>query len=111
MEFWFASAKLKKQLSDQKAMARTFGAQVARRLKSRLAVLSNAQCLADVPRAPPDRCHQLSGDRDEHFAVDVSSNRRLEFEPHHDPIPRHDDGGVDLDRVTEIKLLGVVDYH
>ena len=30
--------------------------------------------------------------------------------PHH-PVPRRDDGGIDLERVTAIRILEVVNYH
>jgi len=28
-----------------------------------------------------------------------------------DPVPRREDGGIDLERVTAIRILEVVDYH
>jgi proteic killer suppression protein len=67
--------------------------------------------LAHVPTTPPFRCHQLKADRDEQFAVDVGKSLRLVFEVGNDPIPRRDDGGIDLQRVTAIRILEVVDYH
>lgn len=110
MDFSFASKKLKKQLSDGKQITKAFGSN-AKRLQLRLGVLRKARSLADVPTEPPDRCHQLRADRDEHFAVVLRKNWRLEFVVDHDPIPRKNDGGIDLKQVTKIKILGVVDYH
>ena len=104
------SKKLERQLSDAKAMVRAFG-QRAKPLQRRLDTLKQVHCLADVPKGPPDRCHQLSEDRDERFAVDLTRNWRLEFEPDHAPIPRTADGGINEQEVTAIRLLGVVDYH
>ena len=111
MIFSYASKKLKKQLTDDKQMKKSFGNRISKKLRLRLGVLAQAATLADVPREPPDRCHQLAADRDEHFAVDLSRNKRLEFKPDHDPTPRKSDGGIDPEGVTDIKLLGVVDYH
>src|SRR5262245_9082445 len=110
MRFAFVSKKLERQLSDAKAMVRAFG-QRAKPLQRRLDTLKQVHCLADVPKGPPDRCHQLSADRDERFAVDLTRNWRLEFEPDHVPIPRKPDGGINEQEVTAIRLLGVVDYH
>lgn len=59
----------------------------------------------------PHRCHQLSGDRDEEFAIDIVHPFRLVFEVAHDPIPRDEFGGVDKERVTAIRFLEVTDYH
>ena len=73
--------------------------------------LRAADTLADISTLPPARCHQLSGDRAGQFAVDVRHPFRLIFEPAHDPVPRKEDGGIDLPRVTAIRILEVTDYH
>lgn len=77
----------------------------------RLAVLKAARTLALVPTTPPDRRHQLRGDRDEQFAVDLVHPHRLVFEANHDPLPRKDDGGIDVEQVTAITIIEVIDYH
>jgi len=43
--------------------------------------------------------------------VVLTKNWRLIFEVDHDPIPRLDDGGIDLDMVSAIRFIEVVDYH
>ena len=48
---------------------------------------------------------------DEVFALDISKNYRLVFEPNHKPLPKNKDGGLDLTRITSIKILRVEDYH
>jgi len=45
------------------------------------------------------------------LAVDMDGNNRLIFEPDHDPVPVADGGGIDLQQVTAVKILGVEDYH
>lgn len=77
----------------------------------RMTVLKEAHNLALVPNTPPDRRHQLSGDRDEQYAVDLVHPYRLVFEANHDPVPRKEDGGIDLEQVTEIAITDVIDYH
>ena len=77
----------------------------------RLAVLEAAYTLDLVPTTPPDRRHQLRGGRDEQFAVDLVHPHRLVFEANHDPIPRKADGGVDVEQVTAITIIDVIDYH
>ena len=76
-----------------------------------MAVLRAARSLALVPTTPPDRRHQLSGDRYEQFAVDLVQPYRLVLEANHEPVPRREDGGIDTERVTAITILDVVDYH
>ena len=67
--------------------------------------------LAQVPTTPPLRRHQLTGNRDEQYAVDIDRQNRLVFAPDHDPILRRADGGIDTDRVTAIVIIEVIDYH
>ena len=73
--------------------------------------LRAADTLADISTLPPARCHQLTGHRAGQFAVDVQHPFRLIFEPAHDPVPRKHDGGIDLTRVTAVRILEVTDYH
>ena len=77
----------------------------------RLAVMKEARVLALVPTTPPERRHQLRGDRDEQFAVDLVHPYRLVFELNHQPYPRKEDGGIDTDHVTAITIIEVIDYH
>ncbi len=77
----------------------------------RMVVLRAAPSLGDVPHQKPERRHQLIGDRDEEFAVDLKYPFRLVFVPNHDPIPRKNDEGIDIFKVTSIKIIGVEDYH
>ena len=76
-----------------------------------MAVLSSATCLADIPVNKPERCHELSGKRKGTYAVDLKHPYRLVFNPAQDPVPRKDDGGIDLHRVISIRSIGVEDYH
>ncbi|HSB78426.1 MAG TPA: killer suppression protein [Candidatus Methylomirabilis sp.] len=88
-----------------------WGAENARKIRQRLAELNAAATLADIGRLPPARPHALKGNRKGQFAVDVRHPFRLLFEPADDPVPLRDDGGVDLARITRIRVLSVEDYH
>lgn len=80
-------------------------------LMARIGVLKNGSSLSKVSTTRPERRHQLKGDRKYQFAVDLVHPFRLVFEPDHDPLPRRKDGGIDLEEVTAIEILEVVDYH
>jgi proteic killer suppression protein len=110
MELDFSSKKLRRQMSSGAEMQKAFG-QLTKPLQLRLGVLVNAGSLADVPRNPPERCHQLVGQRAGTFAVVLKDNWRLIFHPDHDPVPLAEDGGIDLASVTAILIEGVEDYH
>ncbi len=83
----------------------------ARKVRQRMAELSAADTLAVVVKLPAARLHALKGNRKGQYAVDVKHPFRLIFEPAHDPIPTRDDGGVDLEKITRIRVLIVEDYH
>ncbi len=111
MDIAFRTRTLKKTFNAANALQRSYGARMARTIMSRMAVLRAARDLGLVPTTPPDRRHQLVGDRDEQFAVDLVHPHRLVFEANHERVPRKDDGGIDTERVTAITILDVVDYH
>ena len=107
----FRTRKLEKTLNSESELQKAYDGRMAERLKSRLAVLKNARTLADVPSTPPERCHPLKAKREGQYAVDLVHPQRLVFKPNHDPVPRMDDGGIDLNKVTSIIIIEVVDYH
>ena len=111
MEIAFRTRKLERTFNEADALQKTYGARMARVIMMRMAVLKAARSLAAVPVTPPERRHQLGGDRDEQFAVDLVHPHRLVFAANHEPVPRRDDGGIDAEQVTAITVLDVVDYH
>ncbi|EKS34235.1 hypothetical protein [Afipia broomeae] len=111
MQIRFANAKLQKTVSVEKTLTKAFGPQMAKRIKAGLAVLQAADDLARVPTTGSIRCHQLSNNRDEQFAIDLVHPKRLVFEADHDPIPRREDGGIEKDKVSRIVVIEIIDYH
>jgi plasmid maintenance system killer protein len=109
MELSFATRKLKKQMEDGRILQKVYG-QLANPIRRRLTTLAVASSLSEVPSGPPDRCHALSGKRLGQFAVVLTGNWRLVFEP--DPRPASvSRGGLDLLAVTAITIIEIVDYH
>ena len=111
MEIVFRTRKLAKTFNSLNMLQRAYGDRMARTIAMRIALLNAARTLSMVPFRPPVRRHQLRGDRDEQYAVDLVHPYRLVFEPAHEPLPRRDDSGVDTDRVTAIRIVEVIDYH
>ena len=111
MEIRFKSRKLRKIMSSEALLIREFGRENARVIMRRMIVLQAAESLSDVPRKRPERCHALSGKRRGQYAVDVKHPYRIISEPANDPTPSFEDGSVDSERVTSIRILGVEDYH
>lgn len=111
MDIDFRKRKLEKTFNAQAELLKAYGMPMAKAIMKRMTVLKNARNLGQVPITPPERRHQLTEDRDEQYAVDLVHPKRLVFEVNHDPVPRKADGGVDVENVTAISIIEVVDYH
>ncbi len=111
MDIQFKTRKLESVFNSELRLERQYGDRMARVIMVRLAVLRGAHHLGLVPAAKPARRHQLTGGRKNQFAVDLIYPNRLIFRPDHNPIPRKDDGGIDLEAVTAIEIVEVIDYH
>ena len=111
MDVSYRTAKLQKIFDSGTQLIRKYGPRNGLKITSHLAYLRLISSLTSVPSTKPFRCHQLSGDRDEQFAIDLVQLFRLVFEVAHDPVPREKIGGIDKERVTAIRIMEVIDYH
>lgn len=113
MEINFSSNKLRKQLSVNKAMVKAHGPRRAELLKIVLAQLWAAPTLGEFapPYSPPNRCHELKGNRKGQLSMDLDHPWRLIFRPDHDPVPTRPEGGLDWSAVTTITITGIEDTH
>ncbi len=110
MEISFKTRKLEKQLTDPVVLVKSYGL-LAKKIKMRLKNLSDADNLSVMRSLPAAGCHELSGNRQGQLAVSVSVNFRLIFEPANEPVPVREDGGLDWNEITKIRIIEVVDYH
>jgi len=108
MEIAFRDGALKRLCEEAKAAQRALGTASARKLRARLADLRAAACVSHLVAGRP---HPLKGDRAGEFSVDLSGGDRLVFVPDHDPVPSKEDGSVDWDSVTNVRVVFVGDYH
>ena len=111
MHILFRTKKLARVFNSEKSLVQVYGPENARLIMRRMAVLSAAPTLAEVPVTPPERRHELTNSRAGQFAVDVKHPYRLIFVPAGNPVPLLADGGYDLARITAIEILAVEDYH
>lgn len=111
MRIQFRSRKLQKLCNSLQLSTRKWGSKNGRLVQQRLQEIEAATNLAELCSLPGPRCHQLTGDRDEQFAVDLKHPDRLVFEVADNPVPRKRDGGIDLASVTSVEVVEVVDYH
>ena len=111
MEVGFVNARLARTCSETTSRFRKYGSERAEKILMRLDQMVASGNLAEFQRLPQARCHQLVGDRDEQFSADLDGPYRLIFEPADDPIPRLQDGGIDLSLVTRVRVIEITDPH
>lgn len=110
MQINYRSKKDMNAFTVERKGIQKWGIVIAKKIRIRIKELEAATSLKQVSHLPPPRCHSLQGDLAGKYAVDVSSNKRLVFEPTQDP-QRLPNGGDDLESITEITILEVTDYH
>lgn len=111
MDVSFRDSKLAKICNSERALVKAYGKANARKIMMRLTILEAAETLSDVPITPPSRRHELKGDKKGQFGIDVQHPFRIVLEPAHNPVPKKEDGGIDLDAVTAIEIITIEDYH
>lgn len=77
MDITFKNEKFAKTFNSEKDLVREYGPENAKRIKLRMAILTAATCLEEVPPRPPERRHELRGNRKGQFAVDIKHPKRL----------------------------------
>lgn len=95
--------------NSERELKKNFG-ENAIKIQMRMQVLAQAKNLSEVPSLPPDRRHPLTGNRFGMFAVDLKHPFRLVFAPVNS-IEYLKEGAIDLEKVTSIKIIEVVNYH
>lgn len=110
MKISYKNNKLEKQFTQPKELIKAFG-QMSRKVNQRLEELKSADNLSIMRSFPAARCHELTGNRKDQLAIDISGNYRVIFEPDHDPYPLKEDGGLNWELVLAIRILEIDDYH
>jgi len=110
MQLLFKTRKLEKQLTQPVELQKAYGKH-SKKISQRIADLKAADNLGIIGQIPGAGLHRLSGERKNEYAVNVSANYRLIFEPDYPEVPQKEDGGHDLRKIKIIKLLMIQDYH
>jgi len=87
------------------------GERRAKLIRRRLDELRAANNLAEISYLPPPRMHQLKGERLGQISLDLDYPYRLLITVANNPVPKKDNGIINLSKVTAIMILGVEDTH
>jgi plasmid maintenance system killer protein len=113
MEVHTRNKDLRAALDDDAFAKRRFGADMAKKLRLRLDALKAAESLADLwpPKSGPERCHELKGELDGTFSIDLKQPYRLLFTPLEPEAQNDPDEHQRWKSITKIELLGIEDTH
>lgn len=110
MNILFKSKQLENLCNSFESLKRKFSEKLTKQISRRLLELNAAQKLSHM-RNLPGKCEELKGNRQGQLSVRLDRQFRIIFEPENNPIPKKDDGGLDWEQVTAIKILEIKDYH
>lgn len=110
MTIEYGSNKLEKQLNNATETKKVFG-KMATKISQRMDEIRSFDNLYFLMKLPAAKCHALTGNRNGEWAVSISGNHRMIFVLRNDPIPLKEDGGIDTEKITTIKIIGTEDYH
>lgn len=107
MEIEFLNKKEYKIVSaGLSAMKKEYNKQ-ADKIMQRLNELLAAPFLSTISHLPPPKCHELKGNFKGCFSVNIDAKYRMIFKPNYsqNDLPLDSNGGIDLTRVSKIKIL------
>ncbi len=105
MRICFPDARTQRVFNDYAQLEARFGAELATKIATRMAVLAAARDLGRVPGKPPIRLRALDGSPGQ-FSVDLLPSRRLRFGALNGAL-NGEECDVDKSRVKEIEVSGV----
>lgn len=111
MEITYKNKKLKMLCESEKDLKKSHGKQNAKYIQVGLALLDSAPNLSKVYGVRRFGLHQLKGGRKGQFALKLHDGKRLVFKPKSDPVLQKSDGGIDEEKITEVTILEIVNYH
>lgn len=110
MVIFYTSNKMDKEFNSAKQLIRNRGEVRAKKIMLRKTQLEDAENMEQL-RNLPGHYHALTENLSGRFAADLDGPYRLIFEPNEDPLPELPAGGLDWSKVTNVTILGVLNYH
>lgn len=111
MDIIFKTTKLAKECNEFRLLQKVHGERRARLIRRRLDELRAANTLAEISHLPPPRMHQLKGERQGQISLDLDHPYRLLITVANNPVPKKDNGSINLSKVTIVMVLEVKDTH
>lgn len=113
VEIEVGNNKLKAALEDDVVCHRRFGKEMSRTIRRRMDALHAADSLHDFwpPKSKPERVHELSGQLEGTFSVDLKQPFRLLFRPTASAMTETTDQQDRWRSIKKIEILTIEDTH
>lgn len=110
MNIEFGNNRLAKQMGSATEIKKAFGL-MAFKVAQRLQEIRDAPNLSILMEIPAAGCHPLKGNKEGDWALTISVNHRMVFIVVQNPLPRKENNELDLELITNIRILRTEDYH
>lgn len=110
MEIRYRTKKLERTLTSDKGLSKAYG-RLAKKINQRIHQLKSADNLSVIAQLPALRLHPHIGKNKGVWSIDIQENWRILFKIDQDPIPTLEDGGVDIKKVSIIRIESITDPH
>ncbi|WP_024785619.1 type II toxin-antitoxin system RelE/ParE family toxin [Streptococcus mutans] len=107
MEVFGETSRITKIINDKRQLVKHYGKDQALKIQQRLDEFSAAENLTQISHLPPARLHQLKGDRQYQFAVDIGANWRIIFEGYDE----YDVLVTEKSEIVTLSIISIEDYH
>lgn len=97
-------------MTTDKGLSRDYG-NLAKKIKQRMRQLKSANNLSVIASLPALRLHPHIGKNKGIWSIDIQKNWRILFKIDQNPIPTLEDGGVDIKKVTIVRIESISDPH
>ena len=111
MDIIFQTTKLQKECNSFRLLQKIYGERRARLIRRRLDEIRAANSLIDISHLPPPRMHPLKGEQQGQISLDLDHPYRLLITVANVPVPKKDNGSINLSKVTAVMVLEVKDTH
>ncbi len=109
MRVSYSNSKLAKKINPESECLKYYGRDMAHAIHKRLAQLSASPTLDSARHF--GRCHELKGDYEGCFAMDLVGPKRLIFKPDDETRSYLDEKTIIWSLVKSVEIVDIKDYH
>jgi len=108
----FKNSRLKTLINDEKKLKKEYSAKAAEKMKRIMEILISVNNMDDYFKIGVGKPEVLRHERNNQISIEYDGDKkRMIIEPSKDLDCYHDDGGLDLMKITSVKTVDLGGYH